>query len=263
MTKAICAQCGSEYRPRKGVRHCSRACRMMSIPKVLERPCKACGTSFTGDSNRQVYCTRPCYLARPIDRAVCPCGKVIIRKGNKYCSQLCFLRETKAPIGMELTVDRLREVLFYEPATGQFFWRVHGKGYGGKRSPGDLAGSNRSGYIQIGIDGVTYVASRLAWLYTHGSWPSRYIDHKDGNSLNNALSNLREATPSQNTMNAKMSSSNTSGVKGVQWDRNAWKAVIGVGGKMRHLGRFARFEDAVAARKKAQVELHGEFSRDR
>lgn len=51
---------------------------------------------------------------------------------------------------------------------------------------------------------------------------------------------------------------NTSGVKGVSWDRdrNAWEAYIGLHGKRIHLGRYAKFEDAVKARIRAEEEYY-------
>jgi len=58
----------------------------------------------------------------------------------------------------------------------------------------------------------------LIFLYHHGYLP-KFVDHIDGNKKNNRIENLREATKSQNAMNQKVSTRNTSGIKGVMWHK--------------------------------------------
>lgn len=91
------------------------------------------------------------------------------------------------------------------------------------------------------------------------------VDHIDGNRLNCQRSNLRLCTNSQNLMSrTALQSSNTSGYHGVRridrggWVR--WQASISVKRKVTNLGAFPTFEAALAARKKAEVELFGEFA---
>lgn len=89
----------------------------------------------------------------------------------------------------------------------------------------------------------------------------QWIDHKNGDGLDNRKENLRYCTQSQNCMNARKKSSNKSGHIGVHWDkkRNKWKAEIKVYYKNKYLGRFARIKDALNARKEAEIILFGEF----
>lgn len=88
-------------------------------------------------------------------------------------------------------------------------------------------------------------------------------DHIDGNALNNRRSNLRWATRSQNVQNQGRRSDNSSGFKGVHWDkkRKNYRAYIYLQGNRRHLGYFRNAEDAAAAYAKASCEMHGEFGR--
>lgn len=87
------------------------------------------------------------------------------------------------------------------------------------------------------------------------------IDHRDGNGLHCCKSNLRSATNSQNSCNQTLRKNNWSGVKGVSSRHGRWRACITVNYKQRELGSFKTFEEAVAARKNAEKELHGEFAR--
>jgi len=88
------------------------------------------------------------------------------------------------------------------------------------------------------------------------------IDHRDGNGLNNQRDNLRVCTTAQNAMNQSKHADNTSGFKGVCWDKQngKWKARIQVNGTNQHLGHFPTAEDAARAYDAASIEYHGEFA---
>ncbi len=101
-------------------------------------------------------------------------------------------------------------------------------------------------------------------LYLHTfltGWPM--VDHRNGNGLDNRRANLRPATSSQNSANQKLRSNNTSGYRGVQWNKKArkWRAQIVLHGKRRILGDFTSKEDAARAYDAAAVELFGEYAR--
>lgn len=89
-----------------------------------------------------------------------------------------------------LTAERARELLDYDPRTGEFRWKVWNGG--GGKAVGDTAGTMTDpGYIKIRIEGQGYFAHRLAWLWMTGSWPERFIIHRDNDKANNAWANLR------------------------------------------------------------------------
>lgn len=81
------------------------------------------------------------------------------------------------------------------------------------------------------------------------------IDHIDGNGLNNKWSNLRSVSHSVNGKNQKKHKTNTSGVSGVYYrkDSNRWRARIMVDDKAISLGTFKNKDDAIAARKEAEI----------
>lgn len=88
------------------------------------------------------------------------------------------------------------------------------------------------------------------------------IDHINGNKSDNRIGNLRLATFSENSWNAGKRSDNTSGYKGVSFDksRGLWAAYINAYGKRKYLGRFRLIEDAYMAYEKASIDIHGDFS---
>ena len=98
-----------------------------------------------------------------------------------------------------LTAEFVRTLFDYNSETGVFTRRVSR----GKSPAGSIAGSCGSdGYIRIGIDGRSYRAHRLAWLYVNGFWPTSQIDHVNCIRTDNRASNLREATHGENQTNA-------------------------------------------------------------
>jgi hypothetical protein len=157
-----------------------------------------------------------------------------------------------------LTQERLREVLHYEPSTGLFTRNCSIAG----AVKGSVAGCKMQlGYITISIDKQAYLAHRLAWLYMTGAWPSQYIDHINGEPSDNAWNNLREATQTQQNANMRLRKDNTSGYRGVKWNKNRqkWHATIQKDGKARHLGAFESKEDAYAVYASAAKVAFGEY----
>jgi hypothetical protein len=90
------------------------------------------------------------------------------------------------------------------------------------------------------------------------------VDHNDGNVKNNDITNLRFATVSENIQNSKIRKDNTSGAKGVTWDKNAnkWKSRIMIDGIQINLGLYDTFEDAKEARVKRANEVFGVYTNE-
>lgn len=87
------------------------------------------------------------------------------------------------------------------------------------------------------------------------------VDHIDGDPLNNVLSNLRIVNASQNMMNKKKKSTNSSGYKGVSRTWNgSWRAQIKANGKNIHLGYFPDPKQAHEKYKEAAIEYFGSFA---
>lgn len=87
-----------------------------------------------------------------------------------------------------------------------------------------------------------------------------FTDHINGDRLDNRRSNLRSCTMQQNNMNKGMDRRNTSGVTGVGRKRKSWRARIHVSGVDIELGTFGNIEDAIRARREAELLYFGNFS---
>lgn len=147
----------------------------------------------------------------------------------------------------ELTQERLKSLLRYDPDTGQFTWVVK---RGNLRAGSPAGGLNAAGYVQIMVDFKNHYAHRLAWLYVHGRWPEKDIDHIDGNKANNRIANLRDVSESVNGHNRRGANSNnqSSGLIGVKRNRDRWSAAIVVERAQHHIGTFDSPDEAAQAR---------------
>ena len=157
-----------------------------------------------------------------------------------------------------ITKDYLHQLFEYKD--GNLYWKLNSAN---NVKVGDNAGSFCSrGYKFIGINRKVYRMHRLIFLMFHGYLP-KIIDHKDGNPLNNRIENLREATPSQNGYNKKISKANSSGKKGVCWkkDKSKYKVEITINSKPTFFGYYKDYELACLVADEARSKYHKEFAR--
>ena len=155
---------------------------------------------------------------------------------------------------MKIDRKRLLEVLDYNKDTGIFSWKVS---LNRRVLAGSTAGSHDThGYIQIGIDGRTYLAHQLAYLYVDGNVPAE-IDHIDRVRNNNKWLNLRPLLHQENMQNLSMYNSNKSGTAGVWFSsyNERWYAQLTFGGEQKYLGCFKQKQEAIDARIAAEEEV--------
>ena len=161
-----------------------------------------------------------------------------------------------------LTQAELQSQLHYNHETGIFTRLIV---HSNRLKVGDIAGSKqRTGYLLIGINKKRYLSHRLAWLYVHGEFPLKDTDHINGVRDDNRIVNLREATRSENNFNVGVRKNNTSGFKGVCFNKemNKWRANAGLNGKKLHLGLFSTPELASQAYQAFAKVVHGDFKHD-
>lgn len=155
-----------------------------------------------------------------------------------------------------MCIDRLRELLQYDPQTG-VITRLSVK----PRSPakvGDVAGNPDSyGYLQLYVEGKAFKAHRIAWALMTGAWPENVIDHINGSKGDNRWINLRDVTLSVNSQNQLQANArNTHGFMGVIKNRNLWMASIRLSGKSKCIGTYKTPELAHQAYLTAKRQHH-------
>ena len=155
----------------------------------------------------------------------------------------------------DLTADNVRKLLNYDQETGVFTWKVD---VANNRKIGQIAGGiSKNGYVVITINGKSYKAHRLAWLYVYGEWPSSILDHINQCGTDNRIVNLRLADAILNGKNRKPNKGRE-GMTGASFvqSRKRWIASIIVDKKRLHLGSFINQADAVAAYAAAKEKYH-------
>lgn len=165
-------------------------------------------------------------------------------------------------MAIELITDvkSLRAKFDYNPTTGVFTYKTKAAR---RVDIGDEAGClNREGYRRIRFDGNTYFAHRLAWFYMTGVWPEGHIDHINGNPSDNRITNLRQASRSENLANSRVFRSGKTAPKGVrQTQTGKWSARIQKDGTSMFLGYFKTQDEAHTAYKSKALEIFGSFAR--
>ena len=165
------------------------------------------------------------------------------------------------------SAEDLRQLLIYEPDTGKLFWRERPQGmfscerdcraWNARYAGREAFTPRRGGYLMGKIFSRTHSAHRVIWCLFFGAWPSKQIDHINGDRSDNRIGNLREVSHTENMRNQKLHITNSSGHAGVYWmgkDR-VWRASIWRDGRRKYLGSFVRKDDAVRARLRAEQEF--------
>lgn len=175
--------------------------------------------------------------------------------GDKTDNRIANLRLRNPATPADLTLERLREVLCYNPETGVLSWRNTTR----CTKAGEVAGHVRAiGYRAITIDRVSYYAHRLAWFYVHGEWPKRHVDHKNGDRDDNRIVNLADVTPSYNSHNTtKISPRNRTGFRGVVCYADKYIAQGMIEGKLEVRGMYDTPEEAAEEYKRWHIEKFG------
>jgi len=161
-------------------------------------------------------------------------------------------------VGEKEVIDQetVKKLFHYDAESGMLIWRF---GNGRNVKPWqEVKAKNGNGYYTAKIHGKSYLAHRLAWLYVHGSFPNKYIDHKNRIRNDNRLCNLRDVNTTDNAQNISLPNHNKSGYIGVSWikSHNCWTVYVKVNKKNKWLGYYKNLDDAVAARKAGEKQYY-------
>lgn len=161
--------------------------------------------------------------------------------------------------------ETIRRLLDYDAGTGLFWWKqrpvsdfpneIVARRWNTRFAGTQTFKARPAKYCIAGVLGHVIYGHRAAWAHYYGEWPVDQIDHINGDPSDNRIANLRTVPQSDNVKNSRRRSDNTSGVTGVVFEkrRGHWVAQMHVSGRCIHLGGYANKEDAISARKAAEV----------
>ena len=168
----------------------------------------------------------------------------------------------------------------YNKETGDFTWRRREefdrfiKAWNNKFAEKSVGNITRKGYIQVvigrkGRNPIGILLHRLAWFIVHGEVPPSMLDHKNQVKNDNRITNLQLSSHLDNAKNICMMKSNTSGITGVHWSKqaNKWLVQCVVKGRTFNLGYYVDIEEAGRVAKEFRTkngftDLHGKHKRD-
>lgn len=153
-----------------------------------------------------------------------------------------------------ITQQELKELFDYRD--GCLYWRVTRIWH---RPAGSKAGTkNSNGYMDVGLNGKLYKLHRLVFLWHHG-WLPKYLDHINGDKLDNRIENLRPVNGRQNNANRGVHGNNKTGYRGVCFHKltGKWQATL----CGRYLGLFDTAQEASEEYEKQAAEMFGEYRR--
>jgi hypothetical protein len=152
-----------------------------------------------------------------------------------------------------LSVELVQRCLHYEPDTGVLTWKP------GNKKSGRAGNVSEKGYRQVMFDGFKYQASHVAWAHFYGRIPV-LLDHINGVRDDNRISNLREASYSQNNCNRIIRPSAT-GFRGVRRERTGrFAARAYLCGREYFAGVFDDPISAALAYDRMATYFYGEFA---
>lgn len=156
-----------------------------------------------------------------------------------------------------VTLNRLKEVLYYDPSSGIFTYKVNR----GTAKIGNVAGNlSKAGYRYLSIDNVTYAEHRLAWLYIYEKWPDNDIDHINRIKNDNRILNLRDISKKQNNLNKEFKLSSNYLYRGIRKTTGS----LGYSAELQgmYLGTYSTQEEASIVYENTAKKEYKEFYQD-
>ena len=151
-----------------------------------------------------------------------------------------------------------RMVGLFEYKEGDLIWKVRS---GNRIHVGDIAGTIATvGRRYVQVEGKKHLVHRIIWFMHYGDCPE-FLDHIDGDPLNNRIENLRPATKAQNAMNRRVMKTNKLKTKGVHKRGDKYYAQIAMSGNVFPLGSFSTLLEASATYQRAALKHFGEYAR--
>jgi hypothetical protein len=165
---------------------------------------------------------------------------------------------------MKPDLQYLRTRISVDVSTGSVTWIYATKqhmGLNGKTAGTPVTNHSGKTYWHIKVDGRAIKRSHIVFLFATGKWPSFQIDHVNGNSIDDRIGNLREATMTQNAWNHKTRAKKSTCPMGIrQLPSGRYEARITANKVQLNIGTFDTQEEAGLAYQQKRKELFGEYA---
>lgn len=172
------------------------------------------------------------------------------------------MAKTRDVLSAAAVLDWLATEFFIYPELGSLVWKNGPKNH--PRLAGQEAGSARRSrkkvYIHVKNNRRSLKRGWLIFLWVNKRWPTECLDHIDGDSENDSIRNLREATVTQNAWNHKRRAKKSALPMGVRQCGDRFQARIAVNKTMKHLGCYSTPNAAETAYLKARKEYFGDYA---
>lgn len=169
-------------------------------------------------------------------------------------------RRTPQERERQFTKEDLESFFVVDLAKGRLFWRDTPCHRRSGREAGNRIPTHGKYYWTVKIKGQSFRRSRILFCMAHGRWPYPTVDHINGNSLDDRIGNLREATYAENARNRDSIPKRSGLPFGVRRTYKRYGARIRVGGRSVFIGAFATPEEARDAYVNKRAELYGAFA---
>lgn len=168
----------------------------------------------------------------------------------------------KIPSGPH-TVAEIMQFVALDEGTGRLFWlpRRGNKAWNVKHAGREVGGGvSDKGYHHFHVDGKNYRTHRVVWAISHGAWPTKFVDHINGDRSDNRPCNLREADGFQNRFNRGALDGKAEPVGVTRVASGRYVARIQHKGRVHHIGTFDCPNEAYRARCALAEKKHGDFA---
>lgn len=155
--------------------------------------------------------------------------------------------------------DYLHQMFEYKD--GELFWKISPNS---RIREGKKAGWDCGRYLYVQLNKKNYPIHRFVFMMHKGFFPET-VDHIDGDTKNNKIENLREATHAKSITKAIRKSNNTSGIKNVYWKKEAkkWVVRLQINGKETFFGGYKDIDYARFIAEAMRHKYHKEFANDK
>ena len=165
-----------------------------------------------------------------------------------------------------MTRDEILRIFRVDMESGRLWWAIRPKCHAqlfGQEAGGPRRSHSGKSYWIVRAGGKAWKRAHLVYCVMHGRFPSPCVDHINGDSLDDRIANLREATITENAWNHKKrrrpsASGLPMGLRVTRYGR--FVARIGYRGKQIQIGVFATQAEAHAAYLAKRMELYGQFA---